>query len=718
MSERSNLRLLVLAVLVASLLGTLVIRTFYLQVMTGETYRVAAADNTVREVVEPAVRGLILDQAGRPLVSNRTSVVVTVDRQTLRGEKDNGAAVIVRLAEILDIPVAKITERLDNCGTEGAKPPPICWNGSNYQAIPVATDVDTQTALTIMERRSDFPGISAKLQAIREYPSPFNVNAAHLLGYLGPVTQEQIAAETDSTDPDRLRITDVVGRTGLEREYDAELRGSPGITELAVDTAGNVTGTLGSKSPVAGNYVVTSLDSHLQSVVEKQLVSAVERAREQGYPGKSGAAVVVDVQTGQVLAMASYPTYDPSIWIGGVTKKQYQDLIGSEALSSAAYQGLFAPGSTFKVISTAAAGAEGYSLYGDYSCPSQVKVGGQTFRNFESSAYGRISLARAIEVSCNTVFYGLAERMWLAAGGPDATKDSADPVAETAKLFGLGSATGIDLPGEAAGRVSSRLFKAANWEQMRDTWCANAAAGYPETRKTDPKLADYYTALDKENCTEGGLWRAGDALNAVIGQGDTAVTPLQMAMVYAAVANGGKLFQPQVAKAIVSASGEVIKLFQPVIKSQVTVPKATMTFLRRTLPGVTTEGSAETPFAGFPLDQIPVASKTGSAQVTGSDVSTSWFTSYAPANDPKYAVVMMITEGGTGSKTSGPSVRKIYEALFGVNGLSIDPSKSVLVGGSPQTELPVIESDGTVIGPTGRKAGIATGRAVALGGSG
>ncbi len=717
MSERSNLRLLVLAVLVASLLGTLIIRTFYLQVVTGETYRVAAQDNTIREVVEPAVRGLVLDQAGRPLVSNRTSVVVTVDRQTLYKEKDNGAAVVVRLANILDIPVAKITERLANCGTEGAKPPPICWNGSNYQAIPVATDVDTQTALTIMERRSDFPGISAKLQAIREYPSPFNVNAAHLLGYLGPVTQEQIAAEGDSTDPDRLRITDVVGRTGLEKEYDAELRGTPGITELAVDTAGNVTGTLGSKAPVAGNYVVTSIDAHLQSVVEKQLVAAVERAREQDYPGKSGAAVVVDVQTGQILAMASYPTYDPSIWIGGVTKKQYKELINSEALSSNAYQGLFAPGSTFKVVSTAAAGKEGYSLYGDYSCPSQVKVGGQTFRNYESSSYGRISLARAIEVSCNTVFYGLAERMWLAAGGPDAGKDAPDPVAETAHLFGLGSATGIDLPGEAVGRVSSREFKASNWEAMRDTWCANAAAGYPETRKTDPKLADYYTALDKENCTDGDQWRAGDALNAVIGQGDTAVTPLQMAMVYAAVANGGKLYQPQVAKAIVSASGEVIKQFQPVLKSRVTVPKATMTFLRRTLPGVTTEGSAETPFAGFPLNQIPIASKTGSAQVTGSDVSTSWFASYAPANNPKYAVVMMVTEGGTGSKTSGPSVRKIYESLFGVSGTSINPSKSVLVGGSPETELPVVQTDGTVIGPKGKKAGIATGRTVALGGS-
>ena len=239
MSQRSNLRLLVLAVLVLSLLATLVARSFYLQVVTGETYVEAAQDNTEREVVEPAVRGLILDQAGRPLVANRTTVVVTVDRMTLAKEKDDGAGVIERLSKILDLPKGKIEDRLKNCGTEGAKPPPVCWNGTPYQPVPIASDVDTQTALTIMERRSDFPGVQAKLEAVREYPAPFNVNAAHILGYLGPVTEEQLAAQGDSTEYDRLRRTDVVGRSGLERVYDENLRGKPGITSLAVDTAGN-----------------------------------------------------------------------------------------------------------------------------------------------------------------------------------------------------------------------------------------------------------------------------------------------------------------------------------------------------------------------------------------------------------------------------------------------------------------------------------------------
>lgn len=711
MSERSNLRLLVLAVLVVSLLGTLVARSFYLQVMENAEYRAIAEGNTVREVAEPAVRGLVLDQAGRPLIANRTTVVVTVDRQVLEQQPNGGAAVLTRLSRILDEPRDKIADRLKSCGTEGAKPPPVCWNGSTYQPVPVASDVDTQTALSIMERRREFPGVTAKLEAVREYPAPFNVNAAHMLGYLGPVTEEQLDAQGDTTAYDRLRRTDVVGRTGLESQYDDILRGKPGITTLAVDTAGRVTGVMDEQDPTAGDYLVTSIDARLQSVVEQQLLNAIRRAQRQDYKGKSGAAVVVEVDTGRVLAMASYPTYDPSIWIGGVTRKQYQQLIDNESLSSNAYQGQFAPGSTFKAVSTAAAGLDNFDLYGIYPCPSRVKVGGTTFRNYESKPYGPISLTRALEVSCNTVFYDIAKRMWQKAGGPDADVTAADPIAEAAATFGLGSTTGIDLPGEAPGRIASREFKYDNWEAKKDTWCRNAEEGYPETRKTDPKLADYYTALDRENCTDGYQWRAGDALNAAIGQGDTTVTPLQMAMVYATIANGGTLYRPQVAKGLVSADGSTVKEFEPEVVRKVDVPKSAIRFLRKSLPGVTTDGSGKTPFVGFPLNKIPVASKTGSAQVTGDKASTSWFASYAPANDPKYAIVMMVTEGGTGSKTSGPSVRRIYEEIFGISGTSVSPSRSVLVGGAPRTDLPVVRSDGTPVTPKGKGSGVVDVRA-------
>ncbi len=705
MSQRSTLRVLILGVLMASLLGTLIARLFFLQILTGDTYRAAAESNTVREIVHPAVRGLILDQAGRPMVSNRTSMVVEIDRTTLQREEDEGARVIERLAALLEVPASDIGDRLLNCGTEGAKPPPVCWNGAQFQPIPVASDIDTQTALSIMERRNEFPGVTARLSAVRTYPAPFDVNAAHILGYLGPVTEQMLEEQGDTEAFDRLRRTDTVGRSGLEKQYDTVLRGKPSVTTLGIDTAGRITGTLDDKAADPGKYLVTTIDARLQAVVEKQLVRAIQRAQSQGLPGDSGAAVVVDVRNGHVLAMASYPTYDPRIWVGGVTKKQYERLMKSESLSSNAIQGLFAPGSTYKVISTAAAAREGFNLNAQYKCPNQVTVGGQTFRNYESRAYGSITLARALEVSCNTVFYTLADQLWMRGGGIDAARDAPDPVAEVATMFGLGTKSGIDLPGESGGRVSSREFKAANWDAKKDDWCRNAVEGYPETRKTDPKLADYFTALDKENCADGFRWREGDAMNAAIGQGDTAVTPLQMAMAYAAIANGGTLYQPQVVKGIVTGDGSNYEEIAPVVRSEVDVPKSSIRFLQRALPGVTKVGSGRIPFTGFPLGQIPVASKTGTAQVTGDKVSTSWFASYAPADDPKYAIVMMVTQGGTGSETSGPSVRKIYEALFGVRGTTVRPERSVLVGGEPMTTLPEVRPDGTPVTPEGRYSG-------------
>jgi penicillin-binding protein 2 len=705
-SERSNLRLIILGVVILSLLLTLLGRLYYLQVMSGETYRIAATNNTVREIITPAARGLILDQAGRPLVANRTSLVVTVDRSALQREPNGGADVIERLSAALDIPAEAIADRLRNCGTEGAKPPPVCWNGSVYQPVPIARDVKTRTALTLMEKRRDFPGINAQLEAVRVYPRPFDANAAHILGYLGPVTEEQLENQSDPKAWDRLRRTDVVGRTGLESSYDSVLRGQPGVTTLAVDTVGRVTGTLDDRPPKPGNYLVTSIDARLQQVVEAQLVRAIQRAQAQGYAGDSGAAVVVDVRNGRVLAMASYPTYDPEIWVGGVTREQFDELMASQSLASNAIQGLYAPGSTYKVISTAAAGMEGYNLNGTYDCPRRIKLGRQVFRNFESAGFGAISLARALEVSCNTVFYGIANQMWKKAGGDNAGRTARDPIAEVASMFGLGTKTGIDLPGEASGRIASRDFKVQNWERKRETWCRNAVEGYPKTRKKNPALADYFTALDKENCADGFRWREGDAINASIGQGDTGVTPLQLAMVYAAIANGGTVYQPQVAKAILSPTGEVIQEFEPVVKSTVDVPKSTIRFMQQALPGVTTSGSGRTPFAGFPLGEIGVASKTGSAQVTGDKPPISWFASYAPAKNPKYAVVMMVTQGGTGSKTSGPSVRKIYEALFGVRGNAVDSGRSVLVGGVPRKLLPKVRPDGTPVLPLGRQSGL------------
>lgn len=703
MTERSNARLVVLAVLLLSLLGTLLARLFYLQIVDAESFVSAARANAGREIVTPAVRGMILDQAGRPLVSNRSSLVVTVDRSVLARQPDKGADVVTRLALQLGMTADELAGRLKDCGTEGAPRPPLCWNGQAYQPVTVAKDVSEAIAVRIMERRETFPGVDTRLEAIRTYPTPWGANAAHLLGYLGPVTEEQLQEQGASTDPARLRRTDIVGRTGLEAQYDAYLRGVPAITQLAVDAAGRVTGTIGDIPSRPGDYLVTTVDAHLQSVVEDQLRAAIRRANDAGNPADSGAAVVVDVRTGGILAMASEPTFDPTMWVGGISTADYDALRKSNALTSLAFQGTFAPGSTFKPVSTAAAAKAGFDLNGSYECPSEYRAGNRTFRNFESNAYGIIPLSRALEVSCNTVFYGMAERMWAQQGGLSAGSDASDVLAATAKRFGLGAATGVDLPGESAGRVAGRAFKQELWDQKKDAWCASAEAGYPETRKTDPQLADYLTQVDRENCLEGYQWRLGDALNASIGQGDTVVTPLQMAMLYSAIANGGTLWQPHIAKAVLSASGDVVTTIEPTVARDLSSDSRAIRFLQAALPGVASEGSAQGAFRGFPLDEIPIAAKTGSAQVFGTSVSTSWLATYAPADDPRYVVLMMVPEGGTGAETSGPSVRAIYEQLFGVSGSTIDPSASVLVGGSPRSDLPTVGADGVPVFPEGRQ---------------
>jgi len=690
----SNVRLVVLSVLILSLLLTVLGRLFVIQVVSGSSFQEAAANNRVREAYTPAVRGLILDQQGRPLVSNRTTLVVTVDRTTVVRQKDGGKLVLARLASVLGTTYLDLLDRLQLCGTPDAKKPPICWNGSPYQPIPVAKDVPTDIALQIMEQRGLFPGIKAELNSVRIYPKPFDVNAAAMLGYLGPVKDSELEALVAGQDEQgrQLSRTDLVGRAGLEDQYDAQLRGKPGIKKLAIDRSGAITGVLEESQPVPGNFVVTSIDAKLQKVVEDQLRSAVFRARQQGKKGDSGAAVVMDVTTGQVLAMASFPSYDPEVWSGGINKKEYQSLTSEASgypLVPRATQGLYPPASAFKPVSAIAAGESGYKLNGKYNCGAYFEVAKQKFKNNESQAFGPITVQRAIEVSCNTVFYDLAYRMWLKDGGSNPTPKAQDAIETVARAAGMGRPSGIDLPNEAAGRVGGREFKKANWERYKDIWCA---------RRTDPSRTPIQRAVDEDNCFGGNKFRGGDAVNLAIGQGDTVVTPLQMAVLYSAIANGGTVWQPRVAKAIISSSGEVIETTKAQVAGRLGVPPAVLAYVKKALIGVSTEGTAARDFQGFPLDQIPIASKTGSGQQVGKDPAT-WVASYAPANKPKYAVVMMVNQGETGSTTVGPSVRKIYEAIFGIRGGTVDPTLSVLVGGAPNSNLPKIGKDGSLTYP-------------------
>lgn len=715
MSERSNLRLAVLGVLLLSLVVTLVGRLFFIQVVNAEVYTQKASANQYRYVVTPATRGLILDQLGRPIVANRTSLVVSVDRQVLADQKDHGVAVLSRLAKALGVTYTSLKYRLEICGPDAHERPPICWNGSPYQPIPVAKDISEDLALRIMEKRSDYPGVTAGLEAVREYESPYGMNAAHILGYLGPVNDTELQAQQAALDAgknlpvaSRLQRTDLIGRSGLEAEYDSALRGVPGVKQLSVNLSMDVTGTVSDTPSTPGDYLVTNIDAHLQSVVEQQLHEAILRARSQTvrgtsehYKGDSGAAVVMDVTNGHVLALASYPSYDPSVWVGGISKKEYAKLTAPKAnlpLISRATQGLFVPASTFKIVSASAALQNGYTPNQTYQCPSYLTIGGRKFSNFEGEAPGPVDLAKGLAVSCDTMWYQVAADMWLKDGGLHPTKPK-DAIENMARAYGYGRKTGIDLPSESSGRVGGRDFTEANYLANKDNYCYRATHGYPEVK--DRTKAAYWKALAIDNCKYGDLYQVGDEVNLAIGQGDTAVTPLQVATAFSALANGGTLYAPEIGKGLVSSSGKLVKVFKPKKTGRLPVSQANLAFLRSAFSEVTSKpyGTGYNPFVGFPLDKIPVAAKTGTGQASNGQQSTSWFATFAPANKPKYAVVMMVSQGGTGSGTSAPSVRKIYEALFGVNGSTVNPKKSVLVGGAPTTKLPQVRSDGTPVYP-------------------
>ncbi len=653
-------RLWVFVVLVVALLGALVGRLAMVQIGERDTYVRAAEMVNTRAITQPAVRGRILDAALKPLAGNTFAASVTVERSALLTARDGGHDLIGRVAALLGVPFTQLWGATHLCGSAGAPKAPWCFNGTPDQAIPIARGVDPQRTLGLLERPEDFPGIAVVAEPGRFYPHTDGLQASHVLGYLDRATMDDVAHTRG-----QIADTELIGRSGLEAQYDAVLRGVSGRTTVSIDPRGVVTGQISATKAVPGQDVITHLSAPIQAASEKALSGAVTAARSHGWKADSGAAVVMDVTNGAVVAAASYPTYRPEVWTGGISGPELANLTDARAggpLINRLTSSAFAPASTFKVISLPAAVAAGNSLSGTYNCGSSVRVGNRDFHNYESKPYGVISLHTAIVISCDTIFYQLAYQSWLAQGGLGATSDARDPFVAMAKAYGLGVRTGIDLPGESTGRIPDRSWKKQTWQDTKADSCARARSGYPDVAKNDSARAAYLSALAVENCSSGFQFRAGDAANFAVGQGDVAVTPLQLASAYAAIANGGTLWTPQIAAGFAKPDGTSVRTIEPVARGQVGLGSSMLAFLHSALQGVVTGGTAKAAFAGFPLATYPVAGKTGTAEVFGKQ-STSWFASYAPANRPRYAVVVVVSQGGTGAETSAPAVRRIYDAI-------------------------------------------------------
>ncbi|WP_435861033.1 penicillin-binding protein 2 [Streptomyces morookaense] len=682
-ASRVTIRLIILQILVVSLLLTLGGRLWYLQIRNGDQYTAEAANNHIQQVVAPATRGSILDARGVPLADNETRLVVSANRTDLMRMKDKGRTVLARLAGVLGMPTEDVAAKVRLCDAKTPKP---CWAGSPYQPIPVTDQATTQQALQIRERAEDFPGITAEPTAVRRYSGPGGSNTAQVLGYLSPVTDDEVKDAKKTGTP--LMSSDQVGRSGLERQYDSQLRGKAGVTRYEVDNLGRVIGKARSDKAVPGANVVTSIDARVQAIAERELDQAMKDARKETdrntgttYKADAGAVIVMESKTGRVVAMASNPTYDPNVWVGGISAKDYKALTGPDSdypLLNRAIQGQAAPGSIFKVISTTAAVAAGNPFTDHYNCSSSYSIGNQVFQNYESKGYGPIDLGQALEVSCDTVFYDLAYRQWQKDGGNN-PKHPADWFYKTAHRFGLGKETGIDLPGEVRGRVPDREWKKRYWEANQESWCKQG--------KNDDSYAG---KIAKENCESGMRMRAGDSVNYSIGQGDTLVTPIQMATIYAAISNGGTLYNPTVGKAIVSPDGKHVREIKPTSHGRLPFDAKLRDQIDGALAGVATQGTAAWRFQGWPQNQIPMHAKTGTAEVYGKQ-TTSWFATYTS----DYTVVMTISQGGTGSGASGPAVRNIYNALYGVDEQGrIDEKKALLP--RPEARLPKIEKDGSI----------------------
>jgi penicillin-binding protein 2 len=504
--------------------------------------------------------------------------------------------------------------------------------------VPVVDDIPEVLAVTLTERRPDFAGVlRVDARAIRTYP--FGSLAAHVLGYVGAINDEEYQARRDS--PLEYQLTDEIGKSGVEVTYEEYLRGQPGRRTLEVDAEGNTVRELDYVPPVAGRDLYLSIDATVQAVAEVGLREELDRARqrrmrdgtEQAAP--AGSVVVEDPNDGSVLAMASFPTYNPSSFTDGIDEAEWaylNDPVNHYPLINRAIQGDYAPGSTFKLV-TAYAGLRSGAITpettiddtGVYRVPN-CSGGRCAFYNSGSHRNGRVNLQRALTVSSNVYFFGLGARFWIE------RSTYGDAIQEAAGLFGFGVETGIPLGGE------------------HDGWI-------PTPENTLQRHEENPTAFPY------GEWYTGNNINVAVGQGDVISTPLQLVNAYATLANGGRLLQPNVAREVRDrADGEVVHTVEPREIRTLEFAPGWREAMMAGFTGVTQSegGTAVGTFAGFP--NWVVAGKTGTAEVVGR-AYTSLFVGMAPAEAPRYVAGAVLEESGFGGSAAAPLIRRILESL-------------------------------------------------------
>lgn len=635
--DKTTLRLAIFGIMLVAAFVALFSRLWFLQVLAADQYRDLAKNNRVRLLHSEPERGRILDRNGEVIVENRPSNAVTVDRQILDNPREQ-KRILRKLSVLLDIPMTDINKRLNDVTV------------SPYKPVAIANDISFSDKSVIRENAEDFPGIDVQQLPVREYP--LGKFAAQLLGYVGEISPTELESDHFKGGSPAYAAGDIVGKSGLEYTYDGVLRGTPEVRKVVVNSSGEVIGDRLKEAGREGDDLVLTLDASIQRITEEALANGIEAARGAGYQAPGGAVVVMDPNDGGIRAMASFPTYSPRMLADGISTDEAKRLFDPKKnlLLNRAIQAQRAPGSTYKVITAGAAMSTGVATPSTVlGCPGSAVYppdggpGSVSFPNWTSANFGTIGFARSLEISCDTFYYELGWRMESAFGPPSsAGGDGTERFQKYARATGIGHDTGIDLPNEADGRVPD-----LDW------------------------LHEYCEEFKTEGCTYG--WLPGYTINMSIGQGDLVVTPIQMAVAYSAIANGGTVVHPHLAEAV----GRPDELDQEVIQREFTfkpvrqLPLAddAIAVIREGLLDVISgpDGTGRSAFAGFPLDQFPVAGKTGTAQRGETELQDPWFVSYAPAESPQYVVAVYLELAGHGGESAAPIARQIYEGIFGID---------------------------------------------------
>lgn len=603
MSPKLARRVAVLSGIALVGFAVIFLRLWYLEVLSGEEYRAQADNNRVRELTIAAPRGEILDRDGKVLVSNRTALALQVRPDKLPEGKARDR-VLSRLARSSGLGLETVKRRIRRSVRELPASP-----------VTIKRDVPYSLVYFFQERAARFPGVSVERVFVRDYP--FDTLGAHLFGYVSEVSGEQLEQPQYADLDAGARI----GQTGVEHTYDDVLRGRDGAQRIQVDALGRPRGRqLSERRPQPGNNLVLTIDSEVQAAGESAL-------RSFGLPG---GFVAMDARDGAVLALGSNPTFDPAIYTRPRIPQSVIDQLYSEEneapQANRAIQGLYPTGSTFKLVTSVAALEEGLIEPGETIFDNgKIEVGGITFKNAGDPppAFGSIPLERALQVSSDVFYYTLGIR---------AEESGEQPIQHWAAELGLAAPTGIDLPAEGGGLIPT-----------------------PEWRND----------LFEEGATDRP-WSVGDSINLSVGQGDLQANPLQMAVAYAAVGNGGDVVRPHIAESVEDGAGRKLQEIRPAPRRQVEIDPAHQASIMEGLRRAAMEpsGTSYPIFGGWP---VQIAGKTGTAERGIGRADQSWYVALAPAKDPEIVVAVTVERGGFGAEAAAPAAAKLIQAALGIS---------------------------------------------------